>query len=515
MGNVRRFGSALVAVLAGVSLGVGAAPAASAAAIVTEGCLESVPDPGTSTPVSICYTLYQPPNTGADNQVPVIFEGHGWGGNRQTDPSAFSSLIDAGFGVLSFDQRGFGDSGGKAHLMRPEVEGKDVQRLIDFVAEQPWVAKDAPGDPVLGAMGGSYGGGYQFVGAMSEIMEKSATRFDALAPEITWHSLSESLAPQGVARTEWALLLYLGGLPSDAHTTTVTKALLEALVTGNIPVSLEKFLERNGPAFHVAEGRKLDIPVLMRQGLTDNLFPMDQAIKTYDKLLTPEARERSVLIGHNGGHVLPSVIPPGTNDALASLAGGTVESDPCSKELGGTFGELRLKFFQRELQGKDVDIPGEGQYHLATADGRCQTVSSVQANTTVELGKTANLVGVGAPIAVPIKSGPLTVAGTPTLDAKVTSLALDGRMFVSLAVGTSPLNAKIVQNNMLPIREPGIVVDKPRKDIELPSVAVDVPAGKTLYLLVTPISDMSFGHGSRVPGAMILKDMKIHLPLVG
>src|SRR5690606_20228971 len=279
--------------------------------------------------------------------------------------------------------------------------------------------------------------------------------------------------------------------------------------------SLEKFLERNGPAFHVAEGRKLDIPVLMRQGLTDNLFPMDQAIKTYDKLLTPEARERSVLIGHNGGHVLPSVIPPGTNDALASLAGGTVESDPCSKELGGTFGELRLKFFQRELQGKDVDIPGEGQYHLATADGRCQTVSSVQANTTVELGKTANLVGVGAPIAVPIKSGPLTVAGTPTLDAKVTSLALDGRMFVSLAVGTSPLNAKIVQNNMLPIREPGIVVDKPRKDIELPSVAVDVPAGKTLYLLVTPISDMSFGHGSRVPGAMILKGMKIHLPLVG
>src|SRR5690606_39952580 len=69
MGNVRRFGSALVAVLAGVSLGVGAAPAASAAAIVTEGCLESVPDPGTSTPVSICNTRYMTPNTISAYQV--------------------------------------------------------------------------------------------------------------------------------------------------------------------------------------------------------------------------------------------------------------------------------------------------------------------------------------------------------------------------------------------------------------------------------------------------------------
>ena len=516
MGSVRRVGSAVLAVLAGMSLGVVAAPAASAETEVTEGCIESVPDPGTSKPVSICYTLYKPPGASADNPVPMILEGHGWGGSRKTDPSAsFGGLIDAGFGVLSFDQRGFGDSGGKAHLMRPDVEGEDVQRLIDFVAEQPWVAKDAPGDPVLGAIGGSYGGGYQYVGALSEVMKTGTTRFDALAPEITWYSLSESLAPQGVARTEWALLLYLAGLPSDAHTTTVTTALLEALVTGNIPVSLEKFLERNGPAWHVAQGRKLDVPVLIRQGITDNLFPLDQALKTYDKLLTPQARERSLLIGYNGGHTLPSVVPPGTNDALKALAGGLTESDPCSQELGGSFNQLRLAFFKRELLGEDVSIPGLGQYHLATAGGRCQTVTSTEANTTIELGKTANLVGVGLPVAVPITSGPITVAGTPTLDAKVTSLALDGRLFLALAVGSSPLNAKIVQNNMLPLREPGLVVDKPRRDIELPSVAIDVPAGQTLYLLVTPISDMSFGHGSRVPGAMVLKNMKVHLPVVG
>ena len=57
----------------------------------------------------------------------------------------------------------------------------------------------------------------------------------------------------------------------------------------------------------------------------------------------------------------------------------------------------------------------------------------------------------------------------------------------------------------------------PRPIIELakalPSVAVDVPAGKTLFLTVSPISDMSAGFGSRVVGAMRIKDVVLHLPV--
>ena len=66
---------------------------------------------------------------------------------------------------------------------------------------------------------------------------------------------------------------------------------------------------------------------------------------------------------------------------------------------------------------------------------------------------------------------------------------------------------------MLPIRENGIVFNKPRTGIELPSVAVDVPAGQTLFLTVSPISDMSPGFGSRVVGAMTLRDVSVHLPV--
>ena len=66
---------------------------------------------------------------------------------------------------------------------------------------------------------------------------------------------------------------------------------------------------------------------------------------------------------------------------------------------------------------------------------------------------------------------------------------------------------------MLPVRENGIAINKPRTGIELPSVAVDVPAGQTLFLTVSPISDMSAGFGSRIVGAMRLRDVRVNLPV--
>ena len=59
---------------------------------------------------------------------PDDLHSHGWGGSRTTDPAAFATLLDAGYGVLSFDQRGFGESGGHAYVENPAVEGKDVPR---------------------------------------------------------------------------------------------------------------------------------------------------------------------------------------------------------------------------------------------------------------------------------------------------------------------------------------------------------------------------------------------------
>lgn len=489
------------------------APAAAAEAVTTiDGCLQSVPDPGTTAPVEICFTIFRPAGATKDRPVPMVLHSHGWGGSRTTDPAAFAYLTDAGFGVLSFDQRGFGESGGRAHIENPDVEGKDVQEVVDLVAAQPWVQVQRPGDPVLGAIGGSYGGGYQFLGALSEIRDRGATRLDALVPEITWWSLTESLFPQGVPRTEWATALTAAALPTDALPPRVVQGFAEAAATGTVPTHLHEFLDRNGPEWHVRQGRRLDVPVLFGQGATDNLFPLDQGLDNFSRLLTDRARSRSIFVGYNGGHTLPAVLPAGTNLDIPLAT-----ADACSPTLGSPdFADLGLRFLRQNLQGEETGLTGFGRYHLTTAAGdRCVSVPAVAPTTAVELGEVVSTVGVGAPIAYPVAQGPLTIAGSPTLDARLTTIGLDNRAFFGLSVGTSPLDARVVQNNMLPIRENGIAIDKPRRGVELPSVAVDVPAGQTLFLTVAPISDMSVGFGSRVVGAMRMEDVVVHLPVRG
>lgn len=492
---------AAAALLAGTVLSP--APQALAAdPVVTNGCVESVPEPGTSTPVRICYTLFEPAGASSANTVPMILHSHGWGGTRTRTAASFQAWLDAGFGVLSFDQRAHGESTGVAHVENPDFEGQDVIRIVDLVGSLDWVSKQGPGDPVIGAIGGSYGGGYQLAGAFTELRDKARTRFDALAPEITWYDLKDSLAPQEVPRALWLSLLYAGG--GSKLPPWVQQAFVTSIVTGGWPSGpagedLTAFFAKNGPAWHVAHSRRLNIPVLFGQGLTDNLFNFNQGIKNFENALTHRAQKRSMLVGYNGGHTLPSVLPPGFG----------TPGDPCSVALGSrSFGALELRFMRLNLLHQDTGLTGFGKVHLATADGRCVTQDDTDTNTTYRPDPIVTTTGAGLPFAVPIKAGPVSVAGKVTLKARVTSLVPDSRAFFALSVGTTPLDAKIVQNNTMPLHEATVVTGALRT-FELPAVAVDVPAGKTLFLTVTPVADMYAGQQSRPPGVLKLDQIRL------
>ena len=478
-------------------------------ATTTNACIKSVPELGTTEPVSICYSLFKPAGADAAHKVPMIFHSHGWGGSRETSAAAFDKYLKAGFGVLSFDQRGFGESGGKARVENPDFEGRDVQKLIALVAGLPWVQKDGPGDPRLGAIGGSYGGGYQFVGAFRELRDKGKPIFDALAPEITWWDLKQSLAPSGVARGEWVSLLSAAGaeaLPAEALEGTAYGAATGMWPDGSVPgvPNMDKFFEKNGPRWNVEQGRKLNIPMLFGQGVTDTLFPLNQGLQNWAKAITAKARKHSIFIGYNGGHVLPNAFPYTP----------AVTGDPCSKQLaGGSFSDLALRFFIEKLKHRDTGLRGYGKLHLATAGNTCTTVTSVSPNLTKSIGVVATPQAVGATLSFPIANVPLSIAGTSYLDGTLTAAGVNNRAFFGLAVGTSPADAQLVQGNVLPINELLPVAGEARR-IELPSVAVDVPKGQTLYLLVTAVSDAFPGFGSRTPGAMVLQDAKVRLPVV-
>lgn len=493
-------GALICALPADAASGATSSPAASVATVTTNACISSVPEPGTATPIQICYSLFKPPTASPSATVPLIFHSHGWGGSRTKDPAAFKSWLDAGYGVLSFDQRSFGESTGVAHVMNPDLEGRDVVNLVDFVATLDWVTKQRPSDPLIGAIGGSYGGGYQFAGAFTELRDQGRTRFDALAPEITWWDLKQSLAPDEAARTMWLTILFAAGgthLPPSVAAGFVALITTGQWPTGQAGRDLDAFFAKNGPAWHVKHGRKLDIPVLIGQGLSDNLFNLNQGLKNFDKALTARARSRSLFVGYNAGHTLPSVLPPGF----------ATPGDPCSIALGSpTFAALSQRFMALNLRKQSTGLKGFGSYHLSTADGRCLTQRNLQPNKQYRVGKLSTVL----PVNVPLAKGPITVAGVPELKAKVTSLVPNAGAFFALSVGTTPLDAKIVQNNTMPLREPR-PVHGARRTLDLPGIAVDVPAGKTLFLTVSPVADMFAGQDGHVPGAISLSDVTLQL----
>jgi pimeloyl-ACP methyl ester carboxylesterase len=71
---------------------------------------------------------------------------------------SIKGLTDRGYNVLTWDPRGFGESTGTAQVDSPDVEARDVQQLIDWVATQPQAQLDGTRDPRMGLVGGSYGG---------------------------------------------------------------------------------------------------------------------------------------------------------------------------------------------------------------------------------------------------------------------------------------------------------------------------------------------------------------------
>ncbi|MBW6396058.1 hypothetical protein KZX47_12980, partial [Thermus sp. SYSU G05001] len=95
----------------------------------------------------IVFTVFEPALK-AGETAPLVIHGHGFGGHRIRSPedaSTDSKLIsdtvfrlwEAGYHVISFDQRGFGDSGGYVRVMDPDVEIRDVQAILRALPKTP------------------------------------------------------------------------------------------------------------------------------------------------------------------------------------------------------------------------------------------------------------------------------------------------------------------------------------------------------------------------------------------
>jgi pimeloyl-ACP methyl ester carboxylesterase len=523
---VRRVGILLSVAVAGMVLLARSDVQADSTPIVSDDTVTSFD--GTS----IALTVFHPPGADAKHPVPMVLDSHGWGGTRRhAVDKTVTAFLDRGYGFVSFDQRGHGDSGGQANVMDPDLEVRDTEAVIDRIAELDWAQHEAPDDPVLGAVGGSYGGAYQTMTALAEQESRpGGTRFDALAPTITWNDLPEALAPNGVPRTAWLTILYAAGakmLPPYIH-----KGFAEGIASGSMPESIEREFARHSPRWFTDRGVRLDIPVLFGQGTSDNLFVLNQGLRNFDQMLTDRAKAASRFVAFNGGHALPATAPKGRRDD-SILRDENLPTDPSDMKTTPTdlftardecsgpdeFLGRTLDFFDVALQGHGT-TPYAHRYSLTTHDnGRCIELDALPDPTDLAMPGSISTAGAGATQLqmIPIGTGGTagsTVAGIPRFRAHVTTTTPDTRLFLGLAVGTSPADAELVQNNVAPLRiaEPSTAAPV---DVELAGVAVDVHPGQVLYLVVAPFADQFAVHGSRVPGIAQLDDVVLGLPLTG
>jgi ABC-2 type transport system ATP-binding protein len=362
----------------------------------------------------IVYTLFLPDSASASHPVPAILRTHGWGGSRETTATGFvRQLLDNGYAVLTWDSRGFGQSGGTVEVDSPDFEARDASALIDVLAADPRVAK-RKGDPLVGMSGGSYAGGIQW------ITDAIDHRVDAIAPEISWHNLLESLYPETVVKTGWGTLLYGAGLtsvtggldpmdPADPQTgnydPAIHQAFVEGSTTGQFSQQTQDFFAHRGPDYLLG---RVTAPTFIIQGTIDTLFPPSQGAKNYAAMKSLHPRQPLKMEWYCSGH--------GTCDPF----------DPGPANY--TQGEI-VKWFDRYVKGNKVDtgpkfeyVTDDGVWHGAgdyPVAGTTTRSASGSGTIAINGGPTSSglLQGSDAPasLEIPLPSEPGTLIGAPAV----------------------------------------------------------------------------------------------------
>ncbi|WP_338779146.1 CocE/NonD family hydrolase [Streptomyces sp. DG1A-41] len=206
--------------------------------------------------------------SGGAGRRPAVLLGHGFGGSKNDVRQQAEDLARDGYAVLTWSARGFGKSNGKIGLNDPKGEVADVSKLIDWLAKQPQVELDKPGDPRVGMAGGSYGG------AIALLTAGHDARVDAIAPAITYWNLSDALFPNGVFKKLWAGIFVNSGGGCERFEPVLCRMYERVAESGKPDAEARKMLDERSPS---AVGKNIKVPTLLMQGQSDSLFPLGQA----------------------------------------------------------------------------------------------------------------------------------------------------------------------------------------------------------------------------------------------
>ena len=276
--------------------------------------------PGGTQHVLLDASFFTPAGQG---RLPAILLAPGFGETKWAVAPEAEYLARAGFAVLTWSPRGTGASGGQIALNSPDYEVADTRALVSWLARQPRVLLDRPGDPRAGITGASYGGGLALLAAAYD------HRIDAVVAQSAWNNLATALFPNaagggpasGVFARQWAGLLFTQGsagfgtpLPGQGSGVAAVRqhvlcgrflpsicAMYQQIAQAGQPSPAAiSLLQRSSPA---SVAGRMDAPTLLIQGEHDSLFPLGQADANYRAIRRNGGPAAMVWFagGHDGG----------------------------------------------------------------------------------------------------------------------------------------------------------------------------------------------------------------------
>jgi len=490
---------------------------------------------------TVAFTVFEPATVTGGTTYPLVLHGPGWGSSRTTtlgSPAASSSagssvgsniaeLVAAGYGAISFDQRGFGENTGVVDSMNPDKDAVDILAVLDWAqAKLPWLAYGPtldgrdPHEPMVGAIGGSYGGMYQLLIANADPRH----RLRAITPNIAPNDLNYALVPGGAFKSLWNDILWGDGLGNgkqrlDPFITTQFFATDDTLNNTESSYSHDYYgyhsesyfcngtpIATNGGAGTAPQRPPTTVPprvhAMIWIGVRDTLFDFNGAYANYQclKRAGGDVRLLSYQAGHNSIGLIPdpgvtAFFPSG--DANDSRCGSTLNEDAA-----------QLMWFDRYLKNKSsaaAAIPTQPCISLAAGDAitlpEVPTRTSGHRLTTFNVGTLTTVAGanVDVPAAVALYTASASgavEAGIPhaTLDVAAVGGVAAGTPIVFVGVGqmhaAHPGVWDLVDNQLTPLRGLG------RFDVDLAGGGARLQPGDQLGVLVYGLQDQYARNGT-------------------
>ncbi len=491
-----------------------------------------------SNSVQLDADLYLPSQTPA----PAIVLAHGFGGDKTGSADQAKALASAGFVVLAYSARGFGESTGLISVNSPDFEVTDASKIIDYLATRPEVELDSPGDPTIGFAGGSYGG------ALALLISGYDNRVDALASDITWNDLESSLFGQSIAGSNelgafkdlWTGFFFSRGLVNkDGQVTNCGRfspqwcdAYVQSAQSASVTPTHAQLMWESSPG---SITDKITAPALITGGQADSLFPLAQTNANAQQIMAVNPQTPVAVMWHGMGHDggtderehLDQVITAWFTKYLlnsesetpvpafeVSIPGGSVSTQNTRPQAVTASADSYPGIFGSSQQ--EVLMAGPAQTVIAPAGGTPATITSVPGLG----GALAGLAGSFATTSFPGQNAffqsapleqPVTLVGSShvTVSLKSDKEVSDAVLFASLQVVSANGRTTLPQALVAPIRIGQLTTTPQSITIDLPAIVTQLDPGDSLRVVLST-TDMSY----RLPTDQRLYTISMSAPTV-